>query len=178
LAGAGPGSLPQSRSVGVCQVTQRAHLGVSSPKIRAEFCDHSQPRCKLTVEGFGSIRKIAAGLGVGLVLRAISGGSAGGFELQAASSSKFSAQPIIHAAFRGREGDFWFHDLRHTWASWHVQSGTPLFVLKELGGRKTLEMVKKYAHLAPEHLAHHANAVMFWSEQAHSGKKEAPKHSA
>lgn len=45
------------------------------------------------------------------------------------------------------------HDLRHTWASWHVQSGTPLFVLKELGGWKTLEMVKKYAYLAPEHLA-------------------------
>jgi len=43
---------------------------------------------------------------------------------------------------------------------------------------KTLERVKKYAHLAPEHLAHHTNAVMFWSEQAHSGKKEAPKHAA
>ena len=39
--------------------------------------------------------------------------------------------------------DFHFHDLRHTWASWHVQSGTPLFTLKELGGWETLEMVKK-----------------------------------
>lgn len=43
--------------------------------------------------------------------------------------------------------DLHFHDLRHTWASWHVQNGTPLFVLKELGGWETLDMVKKYAHL-------------------------------
>lgn len=70
--------------------------------------------------------------------------------------------------------NFRFHDLRHTWASWHVQSGTPLFVLKELGGWKTLEMVKKYAHLAPEHLAQYANAVMFWSEQPTEDKKKAP----
>lgn len=57
--------------------------------------------------------------------------------------------------------DFTFHDLRHTWASWHVQQGTPLFALKELGGWKTLEMVKKYAHLGNEHLAQYANLDTF-----------------
>ncbi len=61
--------------------------------------------------------------------------------------------------------DFHFHDLRHTWASWHVQSGTPLFVLKELGGWENIEMVKKYAHLNAGHLAEHVNVVTFWSQQ-------------
>ena len=46
-----------------------------------------------------------------------------------------------------------WHDLRHTWASWHVQAGTPLPVLQELGGWQVLEMVLKYAHLASDHLA-------------------------
>jgi site-specific recombinase XerD len=49
--------------------------------------------------------------------------------------------------------DFHWHDLRHTWASWHVQRGTPLQVLKELGGWETLEMVQRYAHLSADHLA-------------------------
>lgn len=29
--------------------------------------------------------------------------------------------------------DFRWHDLRHTWASWHVQAGTPTSVLQEMG---------------------------------------------
>jgi integrase len=49
--------------------------------------------------------------------------------------------------------DFRFHDLRHTWASWHVQHGTSLPELMELGGWKSYEMVLRYAHLAPEKLS-------------------------
>lgn len=48
--------------------------------------------------------------------------------------------------------NFTFHDLRHTWASWHVQKGTPLMVLKELGGWADISMVQRYAHLSPDHL--------------------------
>jgi integrase len=46
-----------------------------------------------------------------------------------------------------------FHDLRHTWASWHVQAGTPLPVLQELGGWASLAMVQRYAHLGNSHVA-------------------------
>ena len=55
--------------------------------------------------------------------------------------------------------DFRWHDLRHTWASWHVQSGTPLHVLQELGGWESVEMVRRYAHLNADHLAQHAGNV-------------------
>ena len=54
--------------------------------------------------------------------------------------------------------DFRWHDLRHTWASWHVQAGTPLHILKELGGWSDLKMVLRYAHLSSDHLAQYANA--------------------
>lgn len=50
------------------------------------------------------------------------------------------------------KSSFRFHDLRHTWASWHVQKGTPLAVLKELGGWHSMDMVMRYSHLAPSHL--------------------------
>ena len=55
--------------------------------------------------------------------------------------------------------DFRWHDLRHTWASWHVQSGTPLFALQELGGWASTEMVRRYAHLAADHLAPYAERL-------------------
>jgi hypothetical protein len=50
------------------------------------------------------------------------------------------------------------HDLRHTWASWHVQRGTPLQVRKELGGWETLEIVQRHAHLSADHPAQRAQS--------------------
>ena len=52
----------------------------------------------------------------------------------------------------GIEKTFRWHDLRHTWASWHVQNGTPLQELMELGSWASYEMVLRYAHLAADHL--------------------------
>ncbi|MHB8257291.1 MAG: tyrosine-type recombinase/integrase, partial [Acidiferrobacterales bacterium] len=50
-----------------------------------------------------------------------------------------------------------YRNSRHTWVSWHVQSGTPLPVLQQLGGWKTLEMVLRYTHLGASHLAEFAD---------------------
>jgi integrase len=55
--------------------------------------------------------------------------------------------------------DFRWHDLRHTWASWHAQAGTPLHVLQELGGWECAEMVRKYAHLSTAHLRQYVDRV-------------------
>ena len=48
--------------------------------------------------------------------------------------------------------DFRWHDLRHTFASWHVQSGTDLYRVSRMLGHSTLEMSARYAHPATEHL--------------------------
>jgi integrase len=64
-----------------------------------------------------------------------------------------------HALKRVGIEDFRWHDLRHTWASWHVQNGTPLHVLQELGAWESVEMVRRYAHLGQSHLAEYAESL-------------------
>ena len=51
-------------------------------------------------------------------------------------------------------------DLCHTWASWLIQQGTPITILKEMGGWESLEMVQKYAHLSSQHLQSHTDSLM------------------
>jgi len=79
----------------------------------------------------------------------------------------FRGKPITQVSTKAWYGalertgiqDFRWHDLRHTWASWHVQNGTPLFALQELGGWESPEMVRRYAHLSAEHLAPYADRL-------------------
>lgn len=63
-----------------------------------------------------------------------------------------------------------FHDLRHTWASWHAQAGTPALVLQELGGWASHEMVRRYSHLGAQHLQE-------WAGNSESQSRHSPSDS-
>ncbi len=79
----------------------------------------------------------------------------------------YKGKPVIQvstkawykALKRANIKDFRWHDLRHTWASWHVQSGTSLQVLQQLGGWSDFKIVLRYAHLSSHHLREAANRI-------------------
>jgi hypothetical protein len=89
------------------------------------------------------------------------------FMLLVADGKNRKGQPA-----RIQKSHFRWHDLRHTWASWHVMAGTPLEVLQKLGGWSSLAMVLRYAHLAPDHLAGYADNARPW-EGGQGGEKAA-----
>lgn len=68
--------------------------------------------------------------------------------------------------------DFRWHDLRHTWASWHIQNGTPLHVLQELGGWADSSMVLRYAHLSSDHLQGYAGNAKVVTNLLHAQKND------
>lgn len=74
------------------------------------------------------------------------------FVYQGAPVDRTSTKAWYNALARAGIEDFRWHDLRHTWASWHVQQGTSLQQLLELGGWSSYEMVLRYAHLGGAHL--------------------------
>lgn len=84
-----------------------------------------------------------------------------GLHKQYVFAGEFTDAPLYKASNRAwyaalREAKlvgFRWHDLRHTWASWHVMNGTRLEELMKLGGWKTYSMVQRYAHLSVDHLA-------------------------
>jgi len=97
----------------------------------------------------------------------------------------YATKPLANANTRAwrnalkRAGieNFRWHDLRHTWATWHRQSGTPTHELQRLGGWRTSVMVERYAHLAPDHLARAAerlDSLLGGYDLATPGKQSGP----
>jgi integrase len=61
--------------------------------------------------------------------------------------------PFLTALKRAGITDFRWHDLRHSAASYLAMNGASLAEIAEILGHKTLEMVRRYAHLSPAHTA-------------------------
>ena len=64
------------------------------------------------------------------------------------------------ACERAEVGNVRFHDLRHTWATRHVLSGTPLPLLQKLGGWNSMAMLEKYTHLSSMDMRNFVNNSM------------------
>lgn len=84
----------------------------------------------------------------------------------------YNGEPIksIKTAFnyaRDKAGlpDVRFHDLRHTFASRLVQGGVSLYEVMHMTGHKSLAMVQRYAHLAPDY---QAGAIEVLNRYGHS----------
>jgi len=102
-----------------------------------------------------------------------------------APTGKVSTAAWRKACIRADLPTLRFHDLRHTWASWHAQAGTPSAVLQELGGWASPEMVQKYAHLGRSHVAQWAgnslaapgtNPAQMASDTTNENGPEGPFH--
>ena len=66
--------------------------------------------------------------------------------------NSFTFRPHWEKAVKQAEiNNFRFHDLRHTTASYLAMNGATLLEIADVLGHKTLEMVKRYAHLADSH---------------------------
>jgi integrase len=81
--------------------------------------------------------------------------------------------------------DYTWHCNRHTFASRLVMAGVDLRTVAELLGHRTLQMVMRYSHLAPEHQTSAVDRLVdFQGQKGHqnghrrvkSEKNKTPKH--
>jgi integrase len=80
-------------------------------------------------------------------------------EMAAAGEERvFPVEPCCHHQWKrytaraGLPEGFRFHDIRHSFASWHAMAGTERKSLQDLGGWQTSAMVDHYVHLPAQHL--------------------------
>ena len=93
------------------------------------------------------------------------------FQFEGAPIENFHTAAFKKAAGRAKLLPLRWHDLRHTGASWAVQSGVTLQELQVLGDWKSYRSVLKYAFLAPQNAVTAAEAVAHWGNTARKAKR-------
>ncbi|HVY83365.1 MAG TPA: tyrosine-type recombinase/integrase, partial [Steroidobacteraceae bacterium] len=95
------------------------------------------------------------------------------FQFQGRAIDNFNTAAFKKAAARAGLPGLRWHDLRHTGASWAVQSGVTLQELQVLGDWKSYRSVLRYAHLAPQNAVSAAERVAQYGAQSvgHSGRR-------
>ena len=74
------------------------------------------------------------------------------------------------ACKRAGISDFRMHDMRHTCATWLVESSdVSLIEVRDLLGHSTIKMTERYAYLAPENLR---KTVRTLENRSHSGHSD------
>lgn len=67
-----------------------------------------------------------------------------------------------------------FHSIRHSFASWLVSRGTPIYTVQALLGHKSLVMAQRYAHLAPNTEKEALKNIEMTLKEAKSEKDDEP----
>src|ERR1035437_403841 len=71
-------------------------------------------------------------------------------------------------------GEFRFHDLRHTFASWYMMNGGDLYELAKILGHANIKMTERYAKLSKGHIARTGGtARKMWDLMAGDLRKQA-----
>ncbi len=73
------------------------------------------------------------------------------FAVRDSGPPAFPRRAWLEALERAAITDFRFHDLRHTAASYLAMNGATLMEIAEVLGHKSLQMVRRYAHLSQAH---------------------------
>jgi integrase len=60
---------------------------------------------------------------------------------------------------------FRFHDLRHTFASHQKMAGTDAYTIMDIMGHSDHRMMRRYAHLTPEHKKKAVNSLPKWQTE-------------
>jgi integrase len=123
--------------------------------VRAKLKKGKQRYVPLTPELAEEIRRYPAVIGEDRLFPPIRGGKSGRQRLEGSFDDLLG---------RAQIRNFWFHDLRHTFASWYMMNGGNLYELAKLLGHSNIKMTERYAKLGRAHIAKTGiTAGVIWS---------------